>query len=283
MTPTTTKACVIGWPINHSRSPLIHGYWLRQFGIDGSYERVPVEPQSLKTFVNAMRSGAYVGCNVTLPHKEAMAALVDHVDERAARVKSVNTVYKRQGKLHATSTDGAGFCRNVIDYTPTFSFEDARVVMFGAGGSARAIIDELLRRNVKEVIIVNRSVDRARLLADVFGNRVKPVAQKDLPRHAATCGLLVNTTSLGMTGQPPLDLDLGPFPTTTVVADIIYTPLRTELIRRAEQRGHVAVPGLGMLLHQAVKGFELWFSATPEVTPELHDLVARDIDPEFKP
>ncbi len=277
------RACVIGWPISHSRSPLIHGYWLKQFAIDGSYERLPVEPQNLQSFVERLRAGDYVGCNVTLPHKEAMATLVDHIDERAARARSVNTVYKSKGKLHATSTDGDGFCRNVSNHVPAFNFENATVMVLGAGGSARAIIDELLRQDVAKVFVVNRTVERAQILALVFGDRVMPVPFEDLRHHAANCDLLINTTSLGMAGQPPLDLDLGQFRSTTIVADNIHAPLKTSLIHRAEQLGYPVVPGLGMLLHQAVKGFELWFGVTPQVTSELHDLVARDIDPDYQP
>jgi shikimate dehydrogenase len=275
-------ACVIGWPISHSRSPLIHSYWIRQHGLDASYTRLPVEPENLKAFTDKIRQGDYVGCNVTLPHKEAMAALVDHIDERSARVGSVNTVYLRNGELYATSTDGEGFCQNLKHHVNDFQFTGSQVMILGAGGSARAIVDELLRRGAERVTIVNRTLDRARQFEDIFGQKVKAIAWSDITHHAANVDLLVNTTSLGMQGQPQLKLDLAPFATRTSVADIIYAPLKTALLQQAETRGHAIIPGLGMLLHQAVKGFELWFGVTPTVTDELHDLVARDIDPDYR-
>ncbi|NJM28882.1 MAG: shikimate dehydrogenase [Rhizobiales bacterium] len=271
------KACVIGWPIAHSRSPLIHGYWLRTLGIEGSYEKVPVEPQDVENFLRDLKANGYAGCNVTIPHKEAAYAVMDRVDDIARKLGAVNTVYVRGGKLHGTSTDGEGFLASLLSKFPAMSLRDAKVVILGAGGSARSIIPSLQSAGAGQTVIVNRSLDRAEKLRGDMGPGVEARAWNSLADELRGAALLINTTSLGMHGQPDLDIDLGPLPKTAVVSDIVYVPLETAFLRDARQAGYRTVGGLGMLLHQAVRGFELWFGVRPTVTPELEQLIMQDV------
>lgn len=277
----TRKACVIGWPISHSRSPIIHGYWLERYGIDGSYERIAVPPDELPEFLGRLGEKGFAGCNVTLPHKEATFRAVRSADEATTRLGVVNTVFQRDGELWGTSTDGEGFLANLKAHSPGWQAENRTSVILGAGGASRAIVGALLDAGSRRLIVVNRTRARAEELRRDFGARIEPCDWEDAEKLLTEADLLVNTTSLGMTGQPPLGLDLETLPRSALVTDIIYAPLETDLLKRARARGNEVVPGLGMLLHQAVRGFELWFGLRPEVTPELHDLVARDIDPEF--
>lgn len=277
------KACVIGFPIKHSRSPLIHGYWLNQLGIDGHYEKHEVTPQDLPTFIAGLAQGPYAGCNITLPHKEAASRLVQHLDDRAKRTGSINTVYVRGGETWATSTDGEGFVANVRWRQPRFDFTGKRVLMLGAGGSSRAILDELLRCGVRDICLANRTVSRAEDIAKSFDAGIKPISMADVVGHLANTDLLINTTSAGIADNTSLDIPLGKLPESALVADINYVPLVTPFLRQAAAQGLAIVPGLGMLLHQAVRGFHLWFGVQPLVTDELHSLVARDIDPDYRP
>lgn len=276
------KACVIGWPISHSRSPIIHGYWLKQHGIDGSYTRQPVEPAALNDFISSLQSKGYAGCNVTIPHKENAYRLVTPADPSTERLGAVNTVFLRDGKTMGTNTDGEGFINNLFNGAPDLLLKDSRVVVLGAGGAALAIVNAILEQGTREVVLLNRTLEKAEQLRDRFGARVKPVAWDMGADQLSECSLLVNTTSLGMKGQPELILDLTKLSHSAVVTDIVYTPLRTRLLQEASERGNRVVDGLGMLLHQAVRGFALWFGVTPVVTPELYDLVARDIDPDYQ-
>ena len=276
-------ACVIGWPISHSRSPLIHNYWLKQHGIAGNYGIVPVQPQDLAGFISTLQDAGYCGCNVTIPHKEAVFTLVTSRDERASRVGAANTLYVSAGRLHATNTDGEGFIANVKATAPKIVLSNARVAILGAGGSAMAIIGALLDEGVAEIAVFNRTVEKADAMRDRFGKSVVPHNWEDRNSHIAETSLLINATALGMTGQPSLDIDLKLFPRDAAVADIVYLPLVTPLLKQAALRGNVTIPGLGMLLHQAVRGFELWFGVKPAVTKELYDLVARDVDAEYAP
>jgi shikimate dehydrogenase len=277
-----TKACVIGWPISHSRSPLIHGYWLKQNGIDGSYTRQPVEPSALGAFIANLASDGYAGCNVTIPHKEAVFDLVKRADDSTERLGAVNTVYVRDGNILGTNTDGEGFLNNLRSAVPSLTLANGRAVVLGAGGASLAVVNALLEQGVAEVAVANRTIEKAEQLRRRFGNRVAAIGWTDASDHLGECSLLVNTTSLGMKGQPDLVIDLSRLSGTALVTDIVYTPLRTRLLMDAAARGNQVVEGLGMLLHQAVRGFSLWFGVTPQVTDELHDLVARDIDPEFR-
>jgi shikimate dehydrogenase len=277
------KACVIGWPIAHSRSPLIHNYWIALHGLEGSYEKRAVEHQNVGAFFHGLRQGAFVGCNVTIPHKETAITFIDEVDDRVRRIGALNTVWEQDGKLHATSTDGPGFLANVKDHCPDFNCQNKSITVLGAGGSARALIDELLRQGVDRVAIHNRTHERAEVLAKHFGPRVTAIEASQLSGALTTTDLLINTTSQGMNSESEFVLPLHSLKHSAIVADIVYTPLVTPFLKSAEASHHKIVPGLGMLLHQAVIGFEKWFGILPTVTPELHALVARDIDPDDQP
>lgn len=277
------KASVIGWPISHSRSPLIHDYWLKHLGIDGTYEKHAIAPDHLGSFIQTLRAGQHVGTNVTLPHKETALSHVDEPDDRVRRIGALNTIWRENGKLHATSTDGPGFLANLSYTLPDFSPASLPVTILGAGGSARAIVDELLRHGVDRIYLVNRTFSRAEGLAEHFGPLVTATNSNELAKAFRQSGLLINTTSAGLADQSEMSLPWASLKPTAAVADIVYAPLVTPFLQAANVQGHRIVPGLGMLLHQAVVGFEKWFGQRPRVTQELHDLVARDIDPDFRP
>jgi shikimate dehydrogenase len=271
------KACVIGWPIKHSRSPIIHNFWLNQHEIDGVYERVAVEPNSLHSFIRNLETNGYQGCNVTIPHKETVISAVDGFDTIVAQTGSLNTVFIKEKKILGTSTDGEGFLNNILAHYPEFNVHNKTVFMIGAGGSAKAICQKLISANVKTIYVLNRTMERALELRQQFGEKVQIVQNPDTDEQIKISELLVNTTSQGMAGQPPLDLNINSLPDHAIVADIVYVPLKTKLIERAEARNLKTVPGLGMLLHQAVEGFEKWFGVRPLVTQELYELVEADI------
>ena len=275
---TTKRACVIGWPVSHSRSPLIHGYWFKRYRIEGEYGREAVRPEDAPSFLASLFQRGYVGCNVTLPHKETAFKVVRIADRHTERLSVVNTVFVKNTILWGTSTDGEGFLANLEAAAPSWFIKDKRVVVLGAGGAARAIVGALVEKQVSEIVLINRSRGRAEDLARHFGGPIHLAAWSEAAQELSKADLLANTTSLGMTGQPPLDIDLAALPSSALVSDIVYTPLETPLIRSARARGNLVAPGLGMLLHQAVRGFELWFGVRPEVTPELYDLVAADIE-----
>ena len=275
------KSCVIGWPISHSRSPLIHNFWLKQHRIDGSYSRVAVEPENLAEFLKNLNANGYAGCNVTLPHKETAMASIAYCDDSVKAIGALNTIYLRGSKTYATSTDGDGFLQNIIAHVRGFDPIGKNIIILGAGGSAKAIIHRLLKAEVNSITVANRTLSRAQELQAIFGPKIIAIGIQNLPLH--TCDVLINTTSQGMTGQPELELDLSSLSPKSIVADIVYVPLKTQLLKNAEARGNPIVPGLGMLLHQAVRAFELWFGVKPEVTPELYALIAQDIDPDFQP
>ncbi len=271
------KACVIGWPIKHSRSPIIHNYWLKKHNIDGLYESVAVEPKNLESFIRNLENNGYRGCNVTIPHKESVVDLVDEFDDIVAQTGSLNTVYLENKKILGTSTDGQGFLNNVCAHYPTFDPQNKTVFMLGAGGSAKAICQKLISARAKKIFVLNRTTERAIELQKQFGDKIQPVQTTETHQHLQTTDLLINTTSKGMIGQPPLDFDIDKLPRHAIVADIVYVPLKTQLIKQAEARNIKAVPGLGMLLHQAVQGFEKWFGVRPAVTQQLYELVEADI------
>jgi shikimate dehydrogenase len=278
------KVCVIGWPISHSRSPLIHGYWLKQHRIDGSYTRQPVEPSALNAFLASLSDAGYAGCNVTIPHKEIHLPSRDSLPMRRPSVWAPSTpCFLREGKVFGTNTDGEGFINSLYQSTPRLSLRNSRAVVIGAGGASLAVVNAILEQGASEVAVANRTVEKAHALRQRFGSHVVPVDWERMADQLSECSLLVNTTSLGMKGQPGIELDFSRLSESAVVSDIVYTPLRTKLLEDAARRGNTVVEGLGMLLHQAVRGFSLWFGVTPEVTPELHTLVARDIDPDYRP
>lgn len=273
---TIPAACLIGWPAAHSRSPLIHKYWLKAFGIDGDYRIEAVEPAAFADFIGGLKARGYKGANVTIPHKEQALAL-SSPDARARAVGAANTLYfDTSGALHATNTDVEGFIGNLDASAPGWDAAED-VLVLGAGGSSRAVIFGLIERGIKRVHLANRTASRTQLLAEQFGAQVQPLAWNDSSRVLPRVKLLVNTTSLGMKGQPPLDIDVGALPVGATVADLVYVPLETDLLKAARARGLKTADGLGMLLHQAVRGFELWFGKRPTVTPELRTLVEADL------
>lgn len=269
-------ACVIGWPIKHSRSPLIHGYWIKQHGLNADYRREEVAPDQFDAFIKNLPAHGYVGANITIPHKEAALA-ASEPDDRARAVGAANTLWLDNGKLRSTNTDVEGFIDNLDAAVPNWDRDASEAVVLGAGGSSRAIVYGLIERGFKTIHVVNRTLDRAQALRERFGSAVQPANTTALPHLLKRAGLLVNTTSLGMTGQPPLDIDLSPLTGSAVVADLVYAPLETALLAAARKRGLKTADGLGMLLHQAVRGFALWFGVRPKVTPELRALIEADL------
>jgi shikimate dehydrogenase len=268
-------ACLIGWPAAHSRSPLIHHYWLRTLGIAGGYAIEAVPPDEFKDFIFRLSHRGFVGANVTIPHKER-ALVLSKPDARARAVGAANTLWFADGELCSTNTDVEGFINNLDASAPGWDkAEDALVL--GAGGSSRAVVFGLRERGIKRIHLANRTVARASALADQFGASVLPVAWDAFGDILPRAGLLVNTTSLGMKGQPALDIDVGRLPPHAVVADNVYVPLETPLLAAARAGGLKTADGLGMLLYQAVRGFELWFGRRPEVTAELRALVEADL------
>jgi shikimate dehydrogenase len=268
-------ACLIGWPAAHSRSPLIHHYWLRLYGIDGGYSIEAIPPEGFAEFIMNLSKHGFVGANVTIPHKERALQLTAP-DARARAVGAANTLYYEGETLRSTNTDVEGFIGNLDVAAPGWDRTDDAVVL-GAGGSSRAVVFGLIERGIKRIHLANRTMERAQALADQFGGSVMPLAWSGLDDVLPRAGLLVNTTSLGMAGQPALNVELPLLPSDAVVADLVYVPLETPLLAAAKVRGLRTADGLGMLLHQAVRGFELWFGRRPAVTPELRALVEADL------
>ena len=278
-----TKAFVVGHPIKHSRSPLIHGAWLKSHGLTGSYERIDVAPQDFPRFLASFADQGFVGGNVTIPHKEAAFAGVRRRTERAERLRAVNTLWIEDGEVWGDNTDVIGFMSH-LDHSLGAGWERGvrTALVLGAGGAARAVVAGLIARPLDRVLVANRTLARAREVADALSGPgrpgIAPLAWEEIESALADVDLLVNTTSLGMAGQPALELDLSPLRDGAIVADIVYVPLRTPLLPLAEDRGLRSVDGLGMLLHQAVPGFARWFGVTPEVTPDLRALIVDDIE-----
>ena len=264
------RACVIGWPVAHSRSPVIHRYWLKLYGLDGAYEMEEVRPEEIGGFLKGLGKRGYAGANVTLPHKEAALAAADRPDEAATSIGAANTLWLDDaGLLHASNTDAYGFMTHLAAGAPDWNEGKRPVVVLGAGGAARAILHGLVEAGASKILLANRTEGRAKALAEGFGDKVSVVRWEDRNKALSGCGLLVNSTSLGMTGKPALDIDLSALPADSIVADIVYSPLETPLLAAARARGNRIVDGLGMLLYQAVPGFERWFGVRPQVTREL--------------
>lgn len=264
------KAFVIGHPIRHSRSPLIHGTWLAAYGIAGSYEAIDVAPGELEQFVERIREGEFAGGNVTIPHKEEVFRLCDRVDPLAETIGAVNTLVREDdGSIRGFNTDYMGFLGNLDHNAPGWSERLGRVIVLGAGGAARAILVALRERGFKEIVLLNRTLEKAEALAREIDGPFVPGRLADFAFYAGGADLVVNTTSIGMHDTRFDDLDLGLLPETALVTDIVYVPLVTPLLADARAIGLRTVDGLGMLLHQAVPGFEAWFGVRPEVTPEL--------------
>jgi shikimate dehydrogenase len=266
--------------VEHSRSPLIHRYWLQHYGIAGSYSRRAVARAELPGFFEELRRGAYLGANVTTPHKSAALSLSDHADAAARAIGAANTLIVHRGRVEARNTDAPGFLASLDQAAPRWDRTCRRALILGAGGAARAVIWALLSRKVSRIALANRTAIHADVLGARFGSAVEPVSWAARGEAVDDVDLLVNTTSLGMTGGPALELDVARLPARAVVADLVYVPLRTELLIAAGARGLTTVGGVGMLLHQAVPGFEAWFGKRPAVTRKLYDLVAADIGAE---
>ena len=271
-------ACVIGWPVEHSRSPLLHGYWLKKYGIDGTYTKRAVAPEAVADFLRSLRANGYVGCNVTVPHKAAAFSAADEREDSAKAVSAANTLWLSDGKLVAANTDTYGYMTNLSQQAPGWDRRDAPVSILGAGGAARAIVFGFLDAGVSEIRVFNRTRARAETLAQQFGSCVRVLDWSEREAGSRDSAVLVNTTTIGMNGVGTLDFDLAGFDPECVVSDIVYVPLETELLRKAKSQGLRTVDGLGMLLHQGVPGFEKWFGVRPEVTDELRDLIVGDIE-----
>jgi shikimate dehydrogenase len=245
----------MGWPVAHSLSPRLHGYWLRHYGIDGAYVPLPVRPERLGSALRALADLGFAGCNLTVPHKDAALGALDEIAEDARRIGAVNTILVRaDGSLYGWNTDIEGFAQSLIAALPEWSIAGKHAVVLGAGGAARAVVAAVQNLGAEEVVILNRTRERAETLATDLGGAIRPLAWERRSEALSQAALLINTTTLGMLGKPPLSIDLAPLPTDAVVADIVYAPL-------------------GMLLYQAVPGFEAWFGRRPEVTPALRDFV----------
>lgn len=275
ITGAAKTAGVMGWPISHSRSPQLHGHWLERYRIDGAYIPLGVPPVGLEAALRALPLLGFRGCNVTLPHKTAAAALADTLESTAARIGAVNTITVcGDGSLTGENTDGFGFLENLKQGAPAWRADSGPALVIGAGGAARAVLVALLDAGVQEIRLANRTAEKARELTDTFDpSRIAAVVWADRAAAAAGVSLVVNTTSLGMTGQPPLDLPLEDLPLGAVVTDLVYAPLQTPLLAAAAARGNATVDGLGMLLHQARPGFADWFGVQPVVDAALRQAV----------
>lgn len=272
-------AFVTGYPIKHSRSPLIHGYWLKQLGLPGSYRAHEVKPEDFAAFVASLKDGTsgFSGGNVTIPHKEVACQLADQPDELSQELGAANTLWVQDGKVHATNTDGRGFVANLDERAAGWD-KTSTAVILGAGGASRAIIQAVRDRGTKTIHVVNRTVERAQELADRFGPAVEAHPMGALKDAMTGAGLFINTTSLGMDGSEAPAIDFGVMASSAVATDIVYVPLKTPILAQAEAQGFATVDGLGMLLHQAVPGFELWFGCRPTVDAALRQLIIDDMD-----
>ncbi len=270
MSESYRLAGVMGWPVAHSRSPVMHRYWLAHHGIEGDYVKLPVRPENLARALRALPALGLAGCNLTIPLKEQALALVDRLDPLARRIGAVNTIaVAADGSLEGANTDAFGFIENLRAEAPQWRANVGAALVLGAGGGARAVVAALLDEGVPEVRLANRNLERADALAVSFGDKIRVVPWDHRARALAKLALLVNATSLGMAGSVPLDLPLGALPAEAVVADLVYVPLITPLLAAARERGNAIVDGLGMLMHQGRPGFAAWFGVKPEVTPEL--------------
>jgi len=267
-------AGVMGWPVMHSRSPKLHQYWLRQHAIAGAYVPLAIQPDGLPAALRALAPLRFSGCNLTIPHKEAALRIVDEADASARRIGAVNCVVVRaDGTLEGRNNDGFGFVQSILEDYPSWRADRGPIVVFGAGGGARAIVVSVADQGARDIRLINRTGDRAKALEEEFGAPVKSVAWRDRHEAIADAHMLINTTNQGMVGQPALDVSLAALPTSALVADIVYIPRETPLLAEARRRGNPTVGGLGMLLHQARPAFKAWSGVMPQVTADLRRLI----------
>ena len=272
--PRIPLAGVIGSPIAHSRSPALHNYWLRRYGIAGHYIPMDIAQGDLREALQMLPKMGFVGLNVTIPHKETMLGLADIVTDRAALIGAANTlIFRKDGKVHADNTDGSGFIANLRQHAPDWQPQAAPGVVFGAGGAARAVVAALIEVGVPEIYITNRTRARAEAIRADFGAKIRVVEWVQAGAVLEDAGLVVNTTALGMVGKPPLNIPLDSLNPGALVNDLVYTPLRTEFLDNAAAMGCATVDGLGMLLHQAAPGFERWFGHRPDVAEATRQAV----------
>lgn len=266
------KAAVIGHPVSHSKSPLIHNYWIEKYGLNATYGTRDIAPENLQPEIKKLIEEDFAGFNVTIPHKESIFELCDVLDERAKKAAAVNTVQIKDGKLYGTNTDIFGFTHNILQKADENIFSGPCGII-GAGGAARAAIIALVEQGAPEIRITNRTKERAENLKNVAPDKIEIIDWEKRSEMLDGLSLLVNTTSLGMKGQPPLDISLNALPKTAAVCDIVYAPLYTPLLRQAEERGNTVITGIGMLLHQARPAFESWFGVLPDMDGALQNLV----------
>lgn len=271
------KSCIIGYPARHSRSPLIHNYWINKYGIDGIYEINEIMPLDIELYLESFKEKCYAGANITIPYKELVFNISDIKSNSALRIGAANTIWVDRGLLYCDNTDVDGFLNSLDNEAPSWDENLSKCIVLGAGGAARAVIFGLLARGAREVVIVNRSIAKARAIASAFQGNIRCCEWDRLDDEIVQANFIVNTTSLGMKGQPSLDLNLQNVAATAVVCDIVYVPLETEFIIKARSTGLRAVGGLGMLLHQAAPSFEKWFHIRPEITPELRQIIEADV------
>lgn len=267
-------AGVMGWPVAHTRSPVIHNHWIAKHGLKGAYVQLPVQPGRLEAAIRGLPALGFAGCNITVPHKVNAMQLMDELHPQARRIAAINTVVVQpDGRLLGVNNDGIGYIQSLRDANSAWRGDAGPALVLGAGGAARAIVVALLDEGVPELRITNRTLEKAQALKDAFGDRVTVVPWAERNQAMAGVSLLVNTTTQGMHGQPALDVQLDDLPATAMVSDAIYIPLETPLLAAARQRGHQTVNGLGMLLNQARPAFQAWFGVLPEITPELRAAV----------
>lgn len=263
-------AGVMGWPVMHSRSPMLHNHLFKQYGLAGTYVPLAIAPGNLEGALRGLAPLGFSGCNITIPHKQHALAIVDEADAVARRIGAISCVIVRaDGSLAGTNNDAFGFVQNILQQQPAWRADAGPVVVVGAGGGARAVVYSLAERGARGIRVINRTVARAEALAREFGSPVTAIAWEDRHRALEGGAMLVNTTSQGMVGQPPLDLALDTLPATALVCDIVYVPVETPLLAAARRRGNPTVDGLGMLLHQVRPAWQAWFGIDPQITPEL--------------
>ncbi len=275
MSQSFIKTGVIGHPIAHSKSPLIHNYWIKEHGLSGEYKTIDIAPDRLNEGVAELMDQGYAGFNVTVPHKIAIMDLCDELSPIAQKIGAVNTVTIKDGKLYGTNTDAYGFAQNIKESAKDWRFENGKAIVLGAGGAANAIVYALLEENVPQIIITNRSRDKAEALRAMSPDKITVVDWEDRNSTFQDANLIVNTTALGMSGKPALEVDISAAPKSALVTDIVYAPLMTDLLSSADALGMQTITGIGMLLHQARPGFELWNGVLPDVTEDLETIVLK--------